>query len=93
MNKTELVNAVATSTGMSKSKTKMVVESTLETIFNTVLKDNEKVTLVGFGTFAPRARKERKGHNPRTKEELIIPAQRTGGFKFSKTSVKEAVNG
>ena len=55
------------------------------------MKKGEEVRLIGFGTFAVSKRKATKGHNPRTGEEIKIPASKQPKFKAGKT-LKEAVN-
>ena len=63
MNKAELVEAVSGKTGTTKKKTGNVLDAVTETITDT-LSQGEKVTLIGFGTFQVRQRKEKKGVNP-----------------------------
>ncbi len=90
MNKTELVTAVAQKSELTKKDTEKVVNALLDTIIEEVAK-NEKVQLVGFGTFERRERKEREGVNPRTKEKKLIPASKVPAFKAGK-AFKEVVN-
>ena len=71
MNKTELIAAVAEKTGLSKKDTEAAVNATLLTITET-LKAEEKVQLVGFGSFEVKTRAARVGRNPRTGEEIPI---------------------
>ena len=66
MNKTELITAVAEKTGMSKKDADSAVNAVLDTIIEAVACE-EKVQIVGFGTFEVRARSERQGRDPRTK--------------------------
>ncbi|MBE5098490.1 HU family DNA-binding protein [Priestia aryabhattai] len=89
MNKTELVDAVATKSELTKQDSKKAVDALLETISNTLAKE-EKVQLVGFGTFEIRERAERTGRNPQTGEEMTIPASKSPAFKPGK-ELKEAV--
>ena len=89
MNKTELINAVAAKTGLSKKNADQAVAAVLDAI-TASLKDGEKVSLVGFGTFDIKERAERVGHNPRTKTEITIPASRIPQFKAGK-ALKDAV--
>ena len=84
MNKAELIAAVAEKTGLSKKDTEAVVSASLEVITES-LAQGEKVQLVGFGSFETKARAARIGRNPRTKEEIKIPATRLPIFKASKT--------
>ena len=90
MNKSELVNAVATKTGASKKATEASVNAIVDTI-SAELKKKSKVQLVGFGTFETRKRAARKGRNPQTKEEIKIPASKAPVFRAGK-QLKELVN-
>ena len=89
MNKAELIAAVAERTGLSKKDSEKAVSATLETI-TTTLEIGEKVQLVGFGVFDVKTRGARMGRNPKTKEEIEIPASRVPQFKAGK-SFKEAI--
>jgi len=89
MNKTELIAAAAEQTGMSKKDTEAVVTAAIDAIVAS-LKDGEKVQLVGFGAFEVKERAERIGRNPRTKEEIKIPASKVPVFKPGK-ALKDAV--
>ncbi|SFH40562.1 DNA-binding protein HU-beta [Priestia megaterium] len=89
MNKTELVDAVATKSELTKQNSKKAVEALFETISNTLAQE-EKIQLVGFGTFEIRERAERTGRNPQTGEEMTIPASKSPAFKPGK-ELKEAV--
>lgn len=90
MNKAELIAAVAEKTGMSKKDTEAVVSTALDTIV-AAMAEGEKVQLVGFGSFEVKKRAERIGRNPKTKEEIQIPASRVPVFKAGK-ALKDAVN-
>lgn len=90
MTKVELINAIAEQAGLSKKD----ADAALKAVVNTVteaLKKGEKVQLVGFGTFEVRARGERVGRNPRTKETITIPASKAPAFKAGK-ALKDAVS-
>lgn len=89
MNKTELINAVAAKTGVSKKDADKVISATLDTIVET-MKAGEKVSLVGFGAFEVKERAARVGHNPRTNEQIEIPASKVPQFKAGK-ALKDAV--
>ncbi|WP_195780525.1 HU family DNA-binding protein [Priestia megaterium] len=89
MNKTELVDVVATQAELSKQDAKKAVEALFETISNTLAKE-EKIQLIGFGTFEVRERAARTGRNPQTGEEMTIPASKVPAFKPGK-ELKEAV--
>lgn len=89
MNKAELINAVAEKAGLSKKDTETVVNATIDVIAGT-LADGDKVQLVGFGAFEVKSRAERTGRNPKTKEEIKIPASKVPVFKPGK-ALKDAV--
>ena len=89
MNKTELIAAVAEKTGLTKKDAERVVSATFETVTETI-KAGEKVSVSGFGIFEVKTREARVGRNPRTKEEIKIPATKLPAFKASKT-LKDAV--
>lgn len=91
MTKNDLVNQVATSADLSKKDAEKAVNAVIDSITN-ALKDGDKVSLVGFGTFEARQRPERKGRNPQTKEEITIPATVAPAFKAGK-ALKDAVAG
>ena len=90
MNKTELVAAVAEKVGLTKKDAERVINATVETVTETLVK-GEKVQLSGFGNFEVKAREARVGRNPRTKETIQIPATRLPAFKASK-ALKDAVS-
>lgn len=90
MNKLDLIAAVAQETDISKAKATEVVEAVFGAIEKS-LKSKEEVRLVGFGTFVTAARDASKGRNPRTGEEIDIPASTSVRFKAGKT-LKDAVN-
>ena len=90
MNKAELIAAVAEKTVLSKKDTEAVVSASLEVITDT-LAQGEKVQLVGFGSFETKARAARIGRNPRTKEEIKIPASKLPVFKAGK-ALKDTVS-
>ncbi len=89
MNKAELVAAVAEKTAMSKKDAEKAVSAVFSAIEESLAK-NEKVQLVGFGTFEVKDRAERTGRNPQTKEVITIPAAKVPGFKAGK-ALKDAV--
>ncbi|MDE7427262.1 MAG: HU family DNA-binding protein [Muribaculaceae bacterium] len=80
MNKTELVNAIAEKAGLSKADAKGALEATLNAI-SEALTNNDKVALVGFGTFSVTEKGERTGINPSTKQPIVIPARKVVKFK------------
>ncbi|RID82197.1 HU family DNA-binding protein [Peribacillus asahii] len=89
MNKTELVQAVSAQAEITQKDAAKVVDALFETISNTLAKD-EKIQLIGFGTFEVRERSARKGRNPQTGEEIDIAASKVPAFKPGK-ELKEAV--
>lgn len=90
MNKNDLIGAVADKVDLPKAKTSEVIDAVFEVI-EKALKKKEEVRLVGFGTFATAKRKAGKGRNPRTGEEIKIPASTSVRFKAGK-GLKDAVN-
>jgi len=89
MTKKEIVAKAADSAGVSKTKAESVINATLDEITKALKKD-KKVTFVGFGTFSTSERKARTGRNPRTGEEIQIPASTVPKFKAGKT-LKDSV--
>lgn len=73
MTKSDLINSVAAKADVSKKDADKLVNAVLDSIVE-ALASGDKVQLVGFGTFEVRERAERKGRNPRTKEDIVIPA-------------------
>ena len=90
MNKNDLVHAVAENAGVSKKDTELVLNSILSVISD-ALKSGDRVQLVGFGSFETRERAARKGLNPRTREEITIPASKVPVFKPGK-ALKDAID-
>ena len=80
MNKNELVEAISNETGLTRVKSTEVVTSIINTITNT-LKNGEKVTITGFGTWSTTKRDARKGRNPKTGEVIDIPSKNVAKFK------------
>lgn len=89
MTKAELIDKIASGTGLSKADASRALDSTLNSI-RLALKKGQKVTLVGFGTFAVVKRKTRKGRNPRTGQVITIPAAKVPKFSAGK-ALKDAV--
>jgi len=90
MNKSELIDAVAGATGLSRNDATSATEAVLDTIIATLGK-GDQVGLVGFGTFSVRERAARTGRNPQTGETIQIKASKSPGFKAGK-AFKDAVN-
>ena len=80
MNKAELISAIATDAGVTKSVASKVLESVINNVTES-LKKGDKVTLVGFGTFSVTKRKARTGRNPQTGKEIEIPAKKVAKFR------------
>lgn len=89
MNKTELVKAVATQAELTQKDAAKAVDALFDTISNTLAQE-EKIQLIGFGTFEVRERSARTGRNPQTGEEIQIAASKVPAFKPGK-ELKEAV--
>jgi len=89
MNKADLVSAVAEQAGLSKKDSEKAVNAAFDVIADELVKGG-KVQLVGFGSFETKERSARVGRNPRTKEEIEIPASRVPLFKAGK-SLRDAV--
>lgn len=80
MNKTDLVNEIAAKASLNKVDAKKALDAMLESIGQALAKD-DKVLLIGFGSFAMVEKPERTGLNPRTKEKIVIPARKVVKFK------------
>ncbi|MFK7159921.1 HU family DNA-binding protein [Marinospirillum sp. MEB164] len=90
MNKSELVDAIATQADLSKAAATRALDATLEAVTN-ALQKGDSVSLVGFGTFAVKERAARTGRNPKTGDEIQIAAAKVPSFKPGK-GLKDAVN-
>ncbi len=90
MNKNDLINAVADTSGLSKNDAASAVESVFDTIEKALSKGDD-VRLVGFGTFSVARRKASTGRNPRTGEPMSIKASNQPKFKAGK-GLKDSVN-
>ncbi|MGH8428566.1 MAG: HU family DNA-binding protein [Gammaproteobacteria bacterium] len=90
MNKSELIDAVAEETGLSKAEAGRAADAVFSAITR-ALSRGDQVTLVGFGSFMVRQRKARTGRNPQTGGTLNIPASKAPGFRAGK-ALKDAVN-
>ena len=89
MNKAELVAAVEEKAGLSKKDSEKAINAAFDSI-TAALAGGEKVQLVGFGAFEVKERNARVGRNPKTKEEIEIPASRVAVFKAGK-ALKDSV--
>ena len=90
MNKSDLVDAIADSAGLSKADAGRALDAVVDTVTD-ALKAGDSVSLVGFGTFSVRNRAARTGRNPRTGETIQIAASKNPAFKAGK-ALKDAVN-
>jgi len=90
MNKAELIAVVADKSGLSKKDTEKAVNSLVDAITES-LQAGEKVQLVGFGVFEVKNRAARMGRNPKTKEQISIPASSAPVFKAGK-AFKDAID-
>jgi len=90
MTRADLIVSVADKAKLDRKSAEKAVAATFEAIKDALIK-NEKVQVLGFGTFENRTRAARKGRNPRTGEEIDIKASSLPSFKAGK-SLKEAVN-
>jgi DNA-binding protein HU-beta len=83
MNKGELIDAIAEKASVTKKEADLVLTAMIDSIMDAVA-DNQKVTLVGFGTFEPRDRQAREGRNPQTGKAIKIPATTVPAFSAGK---------
>lgn len=89
MNKTEMIDAIATATDLPKAAAGRALDAVLESITQ-ALKNDDQVTLVGFGTFSVKERAARTGRNPKTGEAIEIKASKQPAFKPGK-ALKDAL--
>lgn len=90
MNKTDLIDAIASQAGLTKKDAKAALEATLDAISVSLTK-GDAVQLIGFGTFKVNERKARTGRNPQTGAEIKIAASKAPAFVAGK-ALKDAVN-
>ena len=90
MTKTELISAVAEKTEFTKKNAEAAVNADVAAITDALV-SGEKVSIVGFGTFEVRDRKEKKVLNPQTKQMMTAPASKAPAFKAGQ-ALKSAVN-
>ena len=91
MNKTDLIEAIVTQSGLSKAAASEALTATFDAIAK-ALSTGDKVSLIGFGTFQVSERAARTGKNPQTGEPIAIPAARVAKFKAGQ-KLKDAVSG
>ena len=80
MNKAELIDAIASSAGLTKADAKKALDAFVDTTTD-ALKKGDRVALVGFGSFSVAERSARTGRNPQTGKEITIPAKKVVKFK------------
>jgi DNA-binding protein HU-beta len=90
MNKSDLVDAIANSSGLTKADAGRAVDAFVGSV-TSALQSGQAVSLIGFGTFSVRDRAARQGRNPRTGETINIKASKNPAFKAGK-ALKDAVN-
>jgi DNA-binding protein HU-beta len=90
VNKSELVDAIASGADISKASAGRALDAMVDTVTET-LRKGDQVALVGFGTFSVKDRAARAGRNPQTGKTIQIPAAKVPGFKAGK-GLKDAVN-
>lgn len=90
MNKSELIDAMAEKSGLTKKDSESALKAFIETVSDTLAK-GEDISLIGFGTFGVGERAARSGRNPKTGETIEIKASKTPKFKAGK-ALKDKVN-
>lgn len=90
MNKTDLIGVVSEKSGLSRKNSEAALNAFVSAVEDALVA-GEKVVLVGFGTFEVKERAERKGRNPQTKMEIVIPPSKAPVFKAGK-GLKAKVN-
>ena len=90
MNKTELIEKIAEKSGLTKVDSKKALDAALDAIKEALAAD-DKVALIGFGTFSVNERPAREGINPRSKEKITIAAKKVAKFKAG-ADLADAVN-
>lgn len=90
MNKSELVDSIAKKSGLTKTQSNDALNAFIASV-EEAMKNNDTVSLVGFGTFSVKERKARTGRNPQTGKEIKIPASNVVSFKAGK-GLRDSVN-
>ncbi len=90
MTKAELVDSVSVRSDLSKKEAEVIVQTVLDSIVDS-LNSGEKVELRGFGSFRLRDRASRQGRNPKTGEQVFVPAKKVPYFKPGK-ELKDLIN-
>ena len=89
MSKADLINVVAAKTEIKKKDVELVVNAALDAIVE-AMKAGDKVQLMGFGTFEVKETAEREGRNPKTGEQIQVPAHKVPAFSAGK-ALKDAI--
>ncbi len=94
MNKSELVDALAAGSGLTKADSARCIDTLFGSsgVIARALRREERVQITGFGTFEAKHRKARTGRNPRTGATIMIPASKSPGFRAGK-GFKDAIKG
>jgi DNA-binding protein HU-beta len=90
MNKSDLINAIAEESGLTKADAGRALDATISSVSG-ALKSGDSISLIGFGTFSVKERSARTGRNPQTGETIQIKASKIPSFKAGKT-LKDSVN-
>jgi len=90
VNKNDLIKSIAAKSGLNQKNSEAALNAFISSV-EEALQKGDKVVLVGFGTFEVKKRAERKGRNPQTREEIVIPASNAPVFKAGK-GLKDKVN-
>lgn len=91
LTKAHIIESVSSQTGLTKKQSIETVETLLEIIKST-LESGEDVLVTGFGKFCVKAKKERKGRNPATGDDLMLAPRKIVTFKCS-GKVRDKING
>ncbi len=92
MTKADLVEEIATQTGVSKNHTALIIDSLLDSLCR-ALSEGKHLEIRGFGTFKVRERRARRARNPRSGTEVLVPAKLVPVFKPSKELKAQVLEG
>ena len=90
MTKADIVDKVATGTGLTKLETEAIIEGFFKTVIES-LKDGKGIEIRGFGSYKVKKKNARQARNPKTGEQVFVPEHYVPTFKFSK-EFKDIVN-
>jgi DNA-binding protein HU-beta len=90
MNKSELISSISSASGLTKTDSEKALNAFISTVYSS-LKSGKEIRLVGFGTFSTSKRSATTAINPRTRQQVKVPARKVAKFKAGK-SLQEAVN-